>query len=294
MTSRRHALALGLLAAAAGSVPALAAAQPPAPSTGVGAGYPDCRGHTVSSTDSEKAHLIYMAGKVKYDEKDYAAAIAQFREAYNRDCTKHELLIIISAAYEKDGNKAEAARALRTYLERVPSSPERATYERAIANLEKQAAAMQPPTPAPTPTPSAAPAPSPAPTTTPPPPPPERQHTIYPWLVVGAGGAAMVAGGLVHALRPALPDNCDSDTGKCKQKPGESESAFEDDQARAGRWKNMPTIGTGLLIGGGVLVVGGLVWHFLEPTGPAESSRAPRVRPAIGPGYAGAALGGTF
>jgi tetratricopeptide (TPR) repeat protein len=286
MRNRLNALGLGLLLAAAAFVPAAALAQPGAPP----APYPECKGRTVSSSDSEKAHTIYLAGKVKYDESDYAAAIAQFREAYSRDCTKHELLIIISAAYAKDGNKVEAVRALRTYLERVPNTPDRSTYERSIENLEKQIAA-QPPASA---QPSAS-ATSPPPAATPPAAPAqERGHTIYPWLVVGAGGAAMVAGGLVHALRPALPENCEASTGKCKQKPGESDSAFEDDQARAGRWKTMPKIGTALLVGGGVLVVGGIVWHFLEPTGPKEASVVPKLRPEVAPGFAGASVGGSF
>ena len=37
---------------------------------------------------------------------------------------------------------------------------------------------------------------------------------------------------------------------------------------------------------------GGLLWHFLEPTGPKEKSA--RIAPAVGPGFAGLSLTGKF
>ena len=52
-----------------------------------------------------------------------------------------------------------------------------------------------------------------------------------------------------------------------------------------------------ILIGGGVAIVaGGLLWHFLEPTGPVEKTGKlkPSVTPQVAPGYAGMSLGGSF
>ena len=50
-------------------------------------------------------------------------------------------------------------------------------------------------------------------------------------------------------------------------------------------------VGFALWVTGVVAVGGGLAWHFLEPTGSRDKAR---VVPAVGPGYAGAQLGGSF
>ena len=64
-----------------------------------GAGYPACTSKPTQA-DTEAAHGAYMAGKGSFDEADYTTAINYFRDAYRRDCTKNELLIIIARAYE--------------------------------------------------------------------------------------------------------------------------------------------------------------------------------------------------
>jgi len=40
----------------------------------------------------------------------------------------------------------------------------------------------------------------------------------------------------------------------------------------------------------------GLLWHFVEPTGPVEKTGKikPTLVPAVAPGYAGMSLGGSF
>lgn len=275
--AHRRLLGLGLLFAASVSVPAVALAQGSA-----AASYPDCKNKTVSSAESERAHAIYSAGRVRYDEKDYDAAIQQFREAYSRDCTKHDLLVIISAAYERRGDRVEAVRALRAYLERVPDSPDRRTHEKQIENLERmireQNAAPAPPPPPPT-------------STTPPPAREERSHTPYPWVVVGLGGLAIAVGAVVYAVAPSLPGDCDVNSFKCVRKSGESSDEFNKRQDEANRSQNQPTAGIIVMASGGALVLGGLVWHFLEPTGPRDKAR---LQPAVGPGYGGVALGGSF
>ena len=95
--------------------------------------YPTCTGRTVTPADSEAAHIKYLAGKVDYDEYRYASAIAQFRDAYARDCHKHELLIIISRAYELNGDRASAIRALETYLERFKRARAETDCEKPLA-----------------------------------------------------------------------------------------------------------------------------------------------------------------
>jgi len=282
----RIAISLGVLLATATSVPALAQ------SSGGSTPYPAaCAATTVSQGESEKAHAIYSAGKVQYDDGNYDAAIAQFRDAYRRDCSKHDLLIIISRAYELKGDRAEAVRALETYLEREPRSPDAATHRNRIENLKKQIAAQPPPTVTPPPPTATA-------TVTPPPPAVEtREHTVPPWIVVGLGGAAVVAGAVVIATAPKLPTNCVEATETCQRLPNESEGDFKDRQQEAGRSKTQPVVG-GIVIGAGAaLVVGGLLWHFLEPTGPVEPASGkvrPKLTPAFAPGYAGMSLGASF
>ena len=260
MRSRTHAIGFGLLLTAS-SAPALAQSPP-------GPAYPAaCAGASVPPAKSDEAHAFYSAGRAQYDEGNYDAAIAQFREAYKRDCSKHDLLVIMSRASELKGDRAEAVRALQTFLERVKDSPDAATHRTKIDNLKKQIAAQ------------------------PPQPPPEvREHTIPPWIVVGAGGVAIVTGAILLVAAPAVPSNCNASDGNCNS------TASTADRDRAGLAVGVSLGGYITLIGGGALVAGGLLWHFLEPVGPVASTSSvrPRLTPQAAPGYAGISFGTAF
>lgn len=264
---RRH-LSLLVLGSALIVSPALAAEAPSNP-------YPTCN-KNVSPAESENAHQKYVAGKLDYDEANYDSAIRRFRDAYALDCTKHELLIIISAAYERKGDKKEAVAALETFLARVPTSPDAGTYQTKIENLKKLIAAQAPP-----------------------PPPPEQpkpemhEHSVVPWVLVGAGVVALGVGIALVATAPDLPPDCDRKTEECIPRPGETPAQLQKRQDEAGRALGQPLWGTVTIIGGGALVAGGLIWHFLEPTGPKEKV-ALRPSPAVAPGFAGVSLGGSF
>jgi tetratricopeptide (TPR) repeat protein len=243
---------------------------------------------SVSAAESDRAHLLYQAGKAYYDDANYDSAITQFREAYKKDCTKHELLIIISRAYELKSNRAAAIDALEEYLKRAPSSPDAQQHRTRIENLRKQLAA-QPPAAA-----AAAPAATEPPVASPPA--EVREHTVPPWIVVGLGGAGVIVGVVLVATTPKLPSGCDPSIAKCTPIAGETPAEYEDRQAQAGASQSQPTVG-GVIAGiGGALVVGGLLWHFLEPTGPVEKTAKakPKLAPQVAPGFAGLSLGGTF
>lgn len=277
MRARQLVIASSLVALAYAAVPAREAHAQSG-----GAAYPAaCSAATVPQSESERAHTIYQAGKVQYDDKNYDAAIVQFRDAYKRDCSKHDLLIIISRAYELKGDKVEALRALETFVERVPGSPDITTHRNGIDSLKKQIAAQPPPPPSG----GAA-----------PPPPEVREHTIPPWVVVTVGGLGVVAGVVVIAITPSLPNGCDPKTKKCTATTAAEMANLSQRQDDAGKSQNQPTIG-GVIIGiGAAFVVGGLLWHFLEPTGPVEKTGSlnPKLSPQVAPGFAGMSLGGSF
>ncbi len=120
---------------------ATGSARAQAPSSGGASGpYPACSNKTpLTKGETDGAHYAYLAGRQSFDEGDYATAITYFRDAYRRDCTKHELLPTIARAYELSQNRPEALLALETFLKRVP--PNDANVEpvkKRIANLRSQ------------------------------------------------------------------------------------------------------------------------------------------------------------
>lgn len=280
MLSRKLVM-FGLLGVVTVSVPAFAQQSGPSaqPYT------PACSATSVSQANSDQAHAIYNAGRVAYDEGNYDGAITQFRDAYRRDCAKHDLLIIISRSYELKGDKVEAVKALELYLERVKDPPDAITHRTKIDNLKKQIAA-QPPPPPPTATSTA--------TTSPTTQPPQeiREHTVAPWILVGVGGAAIVTGLIILVSAPALPANCDAGSSTCTRTPNEASSQYSDDQNKATNHENLPKVGLGILIPGAAILAGGLIWHFAEPTGPVKKDVG--LTPVLAPGYAGLSAVGRF
>ena len=118
-------------------------------------------------------------------------------------------------------------------------------------------------------------------------------RTIPPWVVFGVGAGALVAGGVIVLTTPSLPVGCVESSKTCIPIPGETDAKFTERQDQAGRSVDQPRVGYIFLAAGGVLAAGGLLWHFLEPTGPRESTRT-RIRPSFAPSYAGLSVGGAF
>jgi hypothetical protein len=292
----------------AAAVPALAQPQPGAPVENGGLSqYAVCAGKPTPA-DTEAAHGAYMAGKGSFDEADYTTAINYFKDAYRRDCTKNELLVIVARAFELQGNRREAVHALETYLERVPAAPDAEVQRRHIANLKREiteqpapvasatvsavptASASVVPAASTEPVPSASAPPSSSPS------PPADQvphgHSIGPWVLVAAGGAALITGGVLYGVGSGQVSNAEQVCGTShNQCPKGSPSI---DSGNSGR--SNETIGVVVAaVGVPVLVGAGLIWHFLEHTG-SESTKTGRatVAPQVGPGYAGVGLAGEF
>jgi hypothetical protein len=265
-----------------------------------------CDASKVSNADVERAHTVFLSGKQFLEESNYDKAIGYFLDAYSIDCSRHGILPIIATAYERKGDKAEAVRALEEYLRRAPEAPEHDVIERRIRNLKEQiarepsapapassaapvASASAPPAPPPAPS-VEAPPPSPPPASTPPQP---EGHGPLPWVVVGVGGAAVVAGVVLMALGAS---DVSSALGTCHQvrNPCSSQSAV--DQGNSGR--TLEDVGGGVLAGGLVVAAAGVLWHFLEgprvETGTAPVSGRAQIVPAIRPGYEGVSLRASF
>lgn len=93
-----------------------------------------------------------------------------------------------------------------------------------------------------------------------------REHTMLPWVVAGVGAAGLVTGILLVATA-SRPENCSGETRICVARDGQTQAQLEEDQSDAQSADNRRTLG--FVVGGVGLgaLAGGLVWHFLEPTG---------------------------
>jgi tetratricopeptide (TPR) repeat protein len=297
------ALALGLAVALPLAVPAFA--QSVAPASG---GYPvACEPAKVSKTDVDRAHTVFLSGKGFLDESNYDKAISYFKDAYSIDCSVHAILPIIATAYERKGDKASAVQALQEYLKRVPAAPDREVVERRIKNLQDQMAtpvvasapsasvSASATAAAPSATTSASPPPPPASATAAPSaPPPDNGggHTVLPWVVVGVGGAALVAGVVLYAVGGSQISDAEKTCGTSHTNcPAGAAGANAISEGNNGR--TLETVGVVVGAVGVAGVAGGLLWHFLEPTS-ASGAPSTAVSPVVAPGYAGVALGGNF
>lgn len=264
-----------------------------------------------SQADTEAAHGAYMAGKGSFDEADYTTAVNYFRDAYRRDCTKHELLVIIARAYELQGNRREAVHALETYLERVPTASDAEVQKRHIANLKREISDQQASastsasaapvasaapslpasaapsasalTPAPLPMASSEPAPQ-APSSD------SQGHTIYPWLLVGGGVVAAAVGGVMFGIGTSNVSQAETVCGSNHVCPT-SAGTGPVNQGNSGRTDESIGVTVGSV--GLAAIAGGVIWHFVEhPSRSAPTTGKVEFEPRVAPGYVG--VGGRF
>ena len=273
--------------AALALTPLAASAQPS--SAGLSS-YPACGAKT---PDAEKYTSFYTVGRTHYDKSEFEEAIRYFNQAYEYDCTKHEILVIISRSHErqagvpetKDKGKhfREAAYALELFLERQKNDPEADTKKAVIEKLKANAATADKNAARE----NAVGTPSPVASTGPK---ERREHTIYPWIVTGVGGLMAATGTVLMVVgATTVPAGCDIIArGLC----GKAGSTEEQDAKSAG---TLWDVGVGIAAVGAAGVAGGLIWHFLEPVdeGTGKAGRI-RVQPLVGARERGVAIGGTF
>lgn len=281
-----------LLFALALGVPALCSLAEAQPATST---YNTTCDKKPSESDENAARAYFTIGKKAYDEADYTKAIDNLKDAYKLDCTKPILLNYVASAYIAKGDKAEAVAALEAFMKRDPKAAESEGVPKKIANLKAALATAN--TTATTTTTATGTTTSTAPTSTatatttstenpPPPGGEERHHTAFPWIVVGVGGAALVGGVVLLALgtKKVGDSFATCPNGVCKNPADIAGSMQQNSEGRG-----LQNAGIVVALVGVAAVGGGLLWHFLEPTGPAKSAF---IRPDLGPGYAG--ISGTF
>ena len=257
----------------------------------------------LSQVEIEAAHASYRVGVEAYNRGDYPKALDNFREAFRRDCSKVALLNFISRAYEGLGQKAEAIHALEVYLQRNPHAEDAEDIQTRIKNLKAQlaqssgtaTATATAPTATVTATATATATPTATATAAPTETAEVRGHGAAPWIVVGAGAAAAIAGGVLIGVGQgdvsASRVNCTSNSnGTLSCTPTDTTPSGQ----KRGTLNSRGTTETnvGFVVGGVGLaaVIGGLVWHFVEPTG----SKSAALAPVVAPGYAGLSLTGKF
>ena len=265
---------------------------------------------TATEEDLQGAKGAHQAARQFYERGEYARAIQYWKDVYNLDCNALGTLLNIANAYEKLGDRKNAILALEAYLKRDPEAADAQKIQTRIENLRSLLSSQ----PTATPTASVGPVPTSTTTAVPTaPPPPEKPFGIAPWVTVGVGGAALIAGAI---LLPVGLDNFYSvdagsqkaalagEGGKCYLAYPEQNTFHCYDKASA----DQATLGQGQVLTGKILlgvgaaaVAGGLVWEFLankpvQPsTGPdAAKNTKVRVTPSVGPGLSGVVVQGSF
>jgi hypothetical protein len=109
------------------------------------------------------------------------------------------------------------------------------------------------------------------------------------WVLVAAGGASLIGGGVFWAMRSSEASKL---TGECGANGQSCPSSASNDISSG---KTYDAVSVGLFVVGGACVVAGATWLLTAGHGEsAGSTNAAVVVPTIGPGLAGASVAGRF
>ena len=210
------------------------------------------------TAEEARAREHFEIGRRHYDMGSFREAAREFEAAYELS-QRPALLLNVYLSYRDAAAPLEAARALRAYLESgVVGEADRPNLERRLEALERQAAGSASPRPASSP------------------------DVVPPALVLGSGGALVLAGiatGIATvAEHGALEEAC---------------PAMRCPEAEAGRIDTVRALGitTDVLIGvGAAAAAAGLIWLIVELS--AGSPDEPSA--TLGCGAGGCELRGRF
>jgi hypothetical protein len=286
-------LVRGVAAVAVASAPLLAGATeawadaPPA--------FPPCTKEP-SAADVEGAAGSHRAAKAYYERGEYDKAVQLWRDAYSFDCSKPAVFLNMGNAYEKKGDKAAAVAMFETYLARAPKdSPDVGTISAKVQNL-KASLPSEPAAVAPAATTTAPVGPA-ATVTQPdtlPPPPGERPYGVVPWIVAGAGVAAVGAGVVVAVI--GIGKVADAED-LCPLVDGKPKCPSSDIAEDGNSGRTLRTTGFVIAGVGAAAIAGGLVWQFAfnkPQVSAAQPGRGVRVAPVVSAQHQGLQLSGRF
>lgn len=197
------------------------------------------------------------------------------------------MLYNLYAAYRDAGDTEKAAENLRAYLEKVPNAPDRVQLQARLHSLEqlnakpKRGAVVAATTPDPAESKEQAPVVAQSEAVDEP---TNFTTDILPWLLVGVGGAALVAGTITGLMAldktSGIEDNCPGDI--C---PPEYDLEGERDSA-----SSLATATDVLLIGGGLIAATGVVLLFVLD----DDTEQQTLSAACTPAFCGAHFKGSF
>ncbi len=252
MTKPRTPLWLLTIALAWAGLSATAAAQSPS-----GEGPPDEQREAREQADSEdrEARSLFQAGQDAFSDGRFEEALASWREAYA--LTEHpELLYNIATSLDRLGRLEDAAAGYRAFLSAMPRAANRNYVERRIqviqAQLDARAAeeAAREADPPADPTPPAR----------------EEPSRAGPAILLGVGGAALVAGVVTAILANEQYGSLEA---QCPGGACSAEQAGDIDTLTA------LTVSTDVLFGVAlVAAAAGVLWWVLDDGGEVEASAA--------------------
>jgi tetratricopeptide (TPR) repeat protein len=220
-----------------------------------------------------RALELFAQSDELYKQGQFEQAADLLREAY--DLYPEPLLLYnLARALEGVGDVDGAITQYERYLATATTIDDRGAIERRVATLKAQRAAAQTVTTEPTP-------PTSPPIDTSPSTEPTSGPRKLPWII--AGGGALVAGtGVVFGFMA-----------KSKHDAAVDEPVQAEAERLQNKAESYATISNVLLIGGGAIAIGGIVWGVIElrksghrePIVTAKPSSTPRVE--IGPAYVG-------
>lgn len=184
----------------------------------------------------DQAETLYREGR--YEEA--IEILEALVEAYPEPILRFNL----GRAYESAGLLDPAIEAYRQYLQAAPDAPDRASVEARVERLEARIPSEVEPEPAPVPVAVQTPADA-----TPSVPP---RLSPVPWIIAGAGGAVLIAGGVLGGLSLARASEAeDSGTNQVRAVDAQDEA------------RTFGRVSTGALIVGGALLVAGVTWGIV-------------------------------
>ena len=206
----------------------------------------------------QRAAALFEQSAAAYEAGDLDRAAELLERAYALD-PDPTLLYNLARTYEGLGRLEAAVSSYRKFLEQSPEASDRGAIEKRIQTLEAQIAERQRllderRSQSPPPTEDASPARGSSPET--------RSGSTVPWIVAGAGGVVLIAGGVLGVLATR------------EHRAAEDDPSFMRAQELATRAENLALAANIAFAVGGVAAAVGLTWGVIDAT----ASQQPHAR----------------